>query len=254
MKNKFIFFLAFIFFIALSFRLLSIVNAQSTMSSSNFHVTWGNFNMTSGKKTSSSFNLTDTVGQNFAQQFTSSGFTMKAGFQYIYAATTETPNTISFSIDNNLIDLTNLVPGVATTATNTISISCSSTQGYEIQAFQKYPLTNSANQAIPNTDCNGFCTIDYSSTWESGYGFGFNAIGYSGLIETGIGTSQYFLNSSFYRPFADSSQSQNPVPIMSQDINVENQQAKINYKVVVDPIQSAGNYQNAISFIAVGKY
>lgn len=253
MKNKLNLFLILVFLLIFNFKLLTNIYAQ-TMSSSTFKVIWGNFNMTSGKKSSSSFNMTDSVGQNFAQQFDSSGFTMKSGFQYIYASYSEAPNTISFSIDNNLIDFSHLVAGVATTASSTISISCSSIQGYEVQAIQQYPLRNEKNQIIPNTDCNGFCSVDYSSTWESGYGFGFNAIGYSGTTETGIGTSQYFPNSSFYRPFADSSQSQIPIPIMSEDQDSLDQQARINFKVVVDPLQAYGNYQNAISFIAVGKY
>ena len=54
------------------------------MSSDSYQIRFGNFNVTSGTKTSPSYSLTDTVGQTAAGPFSSPSYQAKAGFQYIY--------------------------------------------------------------------------------------------------------------------------------------------------------------------------
>ena len=63
------------------------------LDSDNYTIQMGNINMTSGRKSSSSYTLTDTVGQTFQGQFDSNGYVLLAGFQYIHSLT-----TFSFSI------------------------------------------------------------------------------------------------------------------------------------------------------------
>ncbi|HEX8923426.1 MAG TPA: hypothetical protein VF828_01690, partial [Patescibacteria group bacterium] len=53
-------------------------------SSPSFIIDWGNFNVTSGKKSSTSYTITDTVGQNAPGQFAAADFILKSGFQYVY--------------------------------------------------------------------------------------------------------------------------------------------------------------------------
>ncbi|PIW08732.1 hypothetical protein COW38_00110, partial [Candidatus Collierbacteria bacterium CG17_big_fil_post_rev_8_21_14_2_50_45_7] len=76
------------------------VHAQTSLDSPNYKIRLGNFNMTSGTKSSASYNLTDTVGQIAAEFFTGSGYHVKAGFQYIY-----TLYDFSFSLSSLAIDL-----------------------------------------------------------------------------------------------------------------------------------------------------
>lgn len=240
--------LLFLFFIPLS------LNAQS-FTSDNYEIQWGNFNMTGGKKTSSSFILTDTVGQNAPGQFDNTGYILKSGFQYAYDQVYE----FSFSIDNLDINFGTLTPNIGTTQTNIITINTNSGHGYQILNLESYPLTSiNTNSTIPDTTCDASdCDQTVSTPWTQNniYGFGFNALGInsSGAV-TGIGTSNYFTNSTYFRQFADDSNSETSQILMSEDSRVEERSARITYKVNISPNQAAGKYQNNINFIAVPKY
>ena len=209
--------------------------------SPSYIINWGNFNITSGKKTSTNYFLTDTVGQNSPGQYNSTGYKVKSGFQYIY----DTFNQFTFTISDLNINLGTIAAGVATTATNTISISTPSGHGYQIMAQQNHPLALRTGTTIPNTACDGAtCTPTTSGVWTSTstYGFGFNAIGSSG-------TSTYFTNNTYYRPFSTTGQI-----IMSETVPVKNHSALVSYKTVISSVQAAGSYQNAIIFTAVPRY
>jgi hypothetical protein len=223
-------------------------------SSSNYIIDWGNFNMTSGSKTSLHYSLTDNVGQNAPGSYTATGYILKSGFEYIY----DTFNQFSFSIDNLAIDLGSLASGVASTATNIITLTTPSGHGYLVMAQESHPLSQSTGITIPDTTCDigSTCTVSVSGVWSgaSYYGFGFNAIGInSSGVATGIGTSGYFLNNTYYRPFAAVPPGSGQV-IMSEPLPAKNRSARISYKVNVSTSQSAGNYQNAIIFTAVPFY
>ena len=238
--------------LALGFLFPQKTESQS-FDSSSYHIDWGNFNMTSGRKNSTNYQLTDTVGQNAPGKFTSSGFTVKAGFQYIY----DSMEKFSFSISDLSIDFGSLAPSVGTTQSNTITITTPSGKGYEILAIADRPLSTISSQTIPDTNCDSGCSISSSGTWvdNNRYGFGFNAIGInSSGVATNIGTSFYFPNSNYYRPFAASSKSENPQTIMSENSPAKNRSAKITYKVNISTYQSSGDYQNLINFIAIPKY
>lgn len=215
--------------------------------SDNYRIEWGNFNMTSGKKSSSNYSLTDTVGQNAPGAYQRNGYQIKSGFQYIYDTFTD----FSFSISDYEIDFGSLTPDVATTATNIITITTPSGHGYQILAHQNQPLTNQSGSTIPDTICDSSdCSQSQAGLWvnSSTYGFGFNA--------QGIGTSNYFQTQDHFRQFAD--YSANPPEInqiiMSEDSPVTNRSATISYKVNVSTIQPAGKYQNYIIYTAVPKY
>ena len=228
------------------------INAQS-FNSPNYNIQFGNFNMTSGKKTSSSFTLTDTVGQNAPGKYTSSGYAVKSGFQYIY----DTAEKFSFSISDIDLAFGSLTPNIGSTQTNIVTITTPSGRGYEILAIANHPLLAN-NYTIPDTSCNGpNCTKTTSAPWtlSTAYGFGFNALGIntSGVV-TNVGTSNYFANSTYYRPFPSLSTNDIPQVFMSQNSQVKEQSARITYKINISQNQASGFYSNLINLIAIPKY
>jgi len=240
MKPKY-FLIFLILFLYLS---TSLIRAQH-FSSPSYFIDWGNFNITSGRKASTNYQLTDTVGQNAPGMSEKNGIRIKSGFQYIYDTFTE----LSFTIDKLNISFGTLTPGVAFTDTNILTVTTPSGHGYQITASENHPLWISPSLYIPNTTCNlGDCTANYSTPWTATdkYGFGFNV--------TGVGATAYFTDSTYFRPFSDLSNNQTPTIIASENIPVKNRQATVNYKVIVSSLQSAGEYQNYITYTLVPKY
>ncbi len=240
-----------IFILFLSFTKTS---QATTFQSPSYIIDWGNLNITSGKKTSTNFNLTDTVGQNAPGQYTSNGYQVKSGFQYIYD-----PNwKFVFTINNLSINFTNMTPGVGITNNNIISIASPSLGGYQIMVYENHSLQQSSTKYIQDTTCDGnSCTISNSGLWNnnSTYGFGFNIIGINNsMTPTGIGTSNYFTNENYFRPFANKSLSQNPQVIMSENRPTKKSLAKVTYKINLPVFQSTGKYENSITYIAIPKY
>ncbi len=230
------------------------INGQ-TFNSNSYHIDFGNFNMTSGKKSSANYTLTDTVGQNAPGQYDSAGYIIKAGFQYLY----EQNIPLSFSISNLDLNFGTLTPNIGSTVTNTLTISTPTGRGYDILAIADHFLKSiGGNSTIPDTKCDsGTCSESVSGVWASNstYGFGFNAIGVnSSMVATGVGTSNYFTNSTYFRQFADNSSGETAKIIMSESTPVKDHSALITYKINISPAQPAGTYQNSINFIAVPKY
>jgi len=234
---------SYILILSLFFLFPKKINAQ-TFDSTSYHIDWGNFNMTSGKKTSTNYQLTDTVGQNAPGKFTSTGYTVKAGFQYIY----DSMEKFSFAISDLDLNFGSLVPGIGSTQTNTVTITTPSGKGYEILAIANHPLQTINSSTIPDTNCDSSCSISTSGIWTQStkYGFGFNA--------TGNGTSTYFTDSTYYRPFAATSRSEQPIVFMSENSAVKNHTATLTYKINISQYQSSGFYENLINLIAIPKY
>ncbi|MFA4826658.1 MAG: hypothetical protein WC596_00140 [Candidatus Shapirobacteria bacterium] len=257
MKLKFL--LTFNFITLLTFYFPPAFVYAQHFSSDTYIIDWGNFNVTSGRKASTNYQLTDTVGQNAPGLFSKNGYVVKSGFQYIH----DTFFNFSFSLENQklAIDFGSLTPDIGTTDSNIISVSSPSGHGYEILAHQNHPLMAIGHGlTIPDTPCNvgSTCTESVSGTWTTStvYGFGFNTIGINtSNTVTGVGTSNYFDNSgNQFRQFADYSRSENPQIIMSENSPAKNRRARITYKVNISGVQPAGSYQNAITFTAVPKY
>jgi hypothetical protein len=235
---------------------LAIPILAQTLESTNYRIQMGNLNVTSGKKSSTTYNLTDTVGQLAPGPYTGTDYILHSGFQYIY----ETIREFSFSIDDLNIELGTLTPSVGATDSNIITVSSPYGIGYQVMVSENHPLQNQSGQTIPDTGCNtGACTESVSGVWTSAtaYGFGFNAIGInSSGVSTGIGTSDYFADNTYYRQFANlaASPAESPQTIMSESNSAENRRAQITYKALISGVQPAGNYQNAITFTAVPRY
>ena len=213
------------------------------LDSDNYTIQMGNINMTSGRKSSSSYTLTDTVGQTFQGQFDSNGYVLLAGFQYIHSLT-----TFSFSISDLTIDFGSLTPSTPQTATNQLTVRTGSV-GYAVTAIENHALQiPSAAATIPDTSCDPAttCTISDANVWSdtSAYGFGYNMSG------DDINSSD-FIDSTYFRPFANDSNADNPVSVMSRDAAATSSATStVTYKLNVSPTQEAGTYTNLIQYIA----
>jgi len=229
----------------LLFFLLAIPAFAENFSSSSFKIDFGNLNLTGGGKTSPSFNLTDTVGQNAPGQYDSGSFTVKSGFQYIY----DTFSPFTFTISDLDIPFGTLTANIGVTAQNTLTITTPSGSGYEIYAVENHPLWNEYKQPIPDTTCDsGTCSESVSGTWASSstYGFGFNA--------WGVGSTGIFTAQNQYRQFANGATAEPAVLIASESVSVEDRQTVVTYKVNISNLQASGSYQNGIIYIAIPKY
>ncbi len=214
-----------------------------TLTSPNYKVRLGNFNMTSGMKDSTSYNLTDTVGQIAADFFSSSGYHVKAGFQYIY-----TLYDFSFAISSLALDLGTLTPNTFSSDTNTLTVT-SPGNGYSVSAQQSAKLTSSNGDTIPDTTCDsGTCTDSNAGVWTTATnnGFGFNL--------SGSDVSTDFVGATYFRPFADASLAEPAQTIMSSSTAGKNRTATVTYKVSPTGSQAAGTYTTQIIFTATPVY
>lgn len=218
------------------------------MESASYQIQFGNFNMTSGEKSSASYTVTDTVGQTGAGpygQYGSSSYFLGAGFQYIYQT-----SVFSFELSKTNIDFGLLTIGEHKTDSHTITISSSANYGYAVYAYEEHPLKLTAGSAtIPNTTCDaGGCTSSSAAIWsnQSIHGFGYNM--------SGDDIPADFVSSSYYRPFADNSLSEQMQVVMSASTRVTSRTATITYKAGADATDSAGSYATSVAFIAVPSY
>ncbi len=238
-KNKIIYLVVFTFFtLALS---SSVVKADN-LTSPSFDIKMGTINITGGSKSSASYTLNDTVGQTAQGEFTSAGFTVKAGFQYVYD-----PNPFTFTISDIDLEYGSLIPGTPSTLTNILTINTGSAYGYEVKAIQDHSLKLvSGTDTIPDTSCDLAtpCTITDATPWTDNtrFGFGYNV--------QGTDASSEFVNATYYRPFPIQGTDQ-PSVVMSKSSSANNSNVTVTYKVNISGSQAAGTYQNGIQYIAI---
>lgn len=215
-----------------------------TLLSPNYTIRMGNFNVTSGLKSSTSYNLTDTVGQTVAEFFSSTGYHVKAGFQYIY-----TLYDFSFSISSVAVTLGALTPDTFSTGSHTLTVTAPG-QGYAVSAYESGKMTKSgSSDTIPDTTCDaGTCTETAAGVWTvaSNNGFGYNL--------TGNDVSADFVDATYFRPFPDSSLSESPATVMSTTAAGKNRLATVTYKISPSLAQAAGSYSTQIVYIATPVY
>lgn len=213
------------------------------MDSPRFHIDNANVNSASGSKSSSGYRLTDTIGQTAAGRFSSAGFIVRAGFQYINSII-----PFQFSISNINIDLGTLIPSTPSTATTVLSVSFGSAGQYQVTAIEEGQLrTLSGSNFIPDTECNGgvdTCDESTAKTWtsSSAYGFGYNM--------TGDDIATDFTSGDHYRPFPDRTAPESPAVIMTSTNVGRNRQATVKFKANISSIQPLGSYQTVVNFVA----
>ena len=221
-----------------------LLNAQ-WMSSQDYLIQLGNFNLTSGTKSGGGYTVTDTVGQTAAGEFNSAGYTVKAGFQYLY-----TLPRFTFRILDLSIDLGELAEESFSTATNELVISTRSA-GYSIKAIADHPLRKPGGigaAAIPDTSCDSSCTISSATPWvdTDNVGFGFNS--------AGIHRSADFVDNTYFRPFASKADGDTSQTIASHTNIVKDDSITITYKATIPGNLEGGEYSTGIDYIAIPSY
>ena len=224
---------------------LSTKAIAQTMSNANFILRFGNFNTAAGKTSTGGFTLNLTVGQTAPGLYTGTNFKVRSGFQYIMSII-----PFSFTISQTNIDFGSLSPTIASTRTNTLTVSNGSAFGYTVTASENHPLlVPSSGQMIPNTACDsGACTTTSPGAWTlpGTYGFGYTCTNVSGTD-----CASGFSNGANFAPFVASPSA---VTVMSS-INVgRGRQSQITYKVNVSNTQAAGLYTNVINYIATPSF
>ena len=223
------------------FTVVPTASAQTLISPS-YQIRLGNFNMTSGLKSSSSYSLTDTVGQTAAGLFSSSGYAVLAGFQYIY-----TLYDFEFYISDLSVDFGSLTPAVFSTNSHNLIVS-TPRQGYTVTTYEIERLRSGSNY-IEDTTCNaGTCTENTAEIWTSTSAFGF------GYNMSGNDIPGTFASSNHFRPFPDFSLAESPAIVMSSNIASKNRTATVTYKLNVSGNQAAGDYDTQIVYIATPTY
>lgn len=213
------------------------------MRSDSYIIQFGNFNITAGEKSSSSFKVTDTVGQTAPGEYTGTGYKVLAGFQYMYAIP-----RFSFRITDLNIELGELTPGVFNQDSHEFLVTTRS-GGYSVLARADHPLrTNGSTASIPFTSCDSSCSISSATSWTnpSNIGLGFNV--------TGPHKTADFSSSSFFRPFADKSAAQTPQTIVTHTGVVRDEVHQVTYKASIGGAQEAGSYATVVEYTAVPTY
>ncbi len=232
--------LALVLFITLS---CTSVLAER-LESDSYLIQFGNFNVTSGEKSSTNYNVTDTVGQTAAGaygEYGTSDYFIGAGFQYIYQI-----KDFSFVISDVTMNLGELAQGVFGTDSHTLTITTRGAGGYSIYAFEDHPLRSENADEIVNTTCDtGTCTNTTAGIWTNTAisGFGFNM--------TGDDIPGDFVNNTYFRPFANNEIAQAMQVVMSSNNVALDRQSTVTYQAAKAGTTAAGNYETSVSFVAV---
>jgi len=235
-----------ILFLTIHYSLITSHSYAITMDSTRFRIDFSNINSASGDKSSSGYKLSDTVGQLAAGQFASTGYIVKAGFQYIHSII-----PFSFSVSNINIDLGTLIPNTPATGSTVLSINYGGAGQYQVTAIEETALQTLSGNAIPNTTCDGGVNICSESTarlWTlpSSYGFGYNM--------SGQDVPDDFVSTSFFRPFPNKAKAGIPSVVMTSTNVGRNRQATLTFKANISPVQPAGGYQTIVNFVATPSF
>lgn len=227
-----------------SFIIGSVV--AENLESPRFKIQGANVNSASGNKSSETYKISDTIGQLAAGEFSSTGYVVKAGFQYIHSII-----PFRFSVSNTNISLGTLVPNTPSTASTVLTVYFGSAGQYQVTAAEIGPLKTLSGNTIPDTTCDGgidTCSEALAKNWTSNtaYGFGFNM--------SGDDIPSDFDSSTKYRPFPDLNNNESPAVIMSSTNVGKNRQATLTFKANISPVQPPGSYQTIISFVATPSF
>ncbi len=230
--------------ILVTFFLCRVQNASAdAMNSSLYRIEYENINSGGKVQGSPGYKLSTTIGQVAAQRFSSLGYVVKTGFQYLPYIT-----PFSFSISDTSIDLGTLQADTPSTAETTLTVSFQGAGHYIVTAVEDGPMeTTSGAYSIEDTTCNGggeACSKSSADVWTSStaYGFGYNM--------TGDSIPNDFIDTTYFRPFPDSEKSEAPQIVMSSTSITDSSQAIVTFKALISNVQEAGTYQTVIRFTA----
>lgn len=240
-------FLLLISLFTLPFTLYPFFSVRAeNMESDSYKLNNTNLNMTSGEKSSENFTITDTVGQTGSGKYSSNGFIVKAGFQYVYSAI-----PFTFSISKSSITFANLAPSTPVTDSLGLKVTSGASHGYKVTIIADNHLKKNNGVYIPETSCDDStksCTVNTANIWNSlsSYGFGYSLSG------DDIPTD--FKSSLFYKPFALESEGFKPSVLMSNSQVGRKKEAVMSLKLNVSNEQETGQYQNTLKFVAIPSY
>lgn len=240
--RQFIFFIIFITVITVITQKIYAV----PMDSSRFKIESANVEVAGGNKSSDSYKLSDTVGQLAAGQFSSDGYIVKAGFQYLHSII-----PFRFTISNTNINLGTLIPNIQSTATTILTVYFGGAGQYQVTAVEEGPLKTQSGNVIPDTSCDGgsnACNESLAKIWTatSAYGFGYNM--------SGNDIPSDFIDGAYHRPFPDKNSAESPATIMANTNVGKNRTSTVTFKANISSIQPAGSYQTIINFVATPSY
>ena len=218
------------------------------LTSDSWIIQFGNFNVTSGEKSSASYNVTDTVGQTASGpygSYGSSSYFIGGGFQYIYQI-----DDFSFDISKTLVNFGELAVDTHAFDSHTLTITTNGAGGYSVYAYELHPLRHSnGTDEIVDTTCNtGSCTHIVAGVWndQSVPGFGYNM--------SGNDIPGHFIDSTYYKNFADDETADAMQVVMSSGSIANKRESTITYKAGISNSQASGNYETGIVFVAVPGY
>ena len=237
--------LVFSFFLLLFF--LDNTNAQGVIQSPNYIIQMPNLNSGAGIPSSTNFGINTTIGQTAAGLFSSDGYRVKSGFQYISSII---PFSFAISsLDTLFVDFGSIIPQTPKTSAQTLTVSSGGAGGYQVKTSENSPMTLAGTvTTIPDTLCDTTCSESSAGVWTSTskYGFGFNM--------TGDDVPGDFVDTTYYRQFADRSLAETPQVVMSSIYVGRSRQSTVTYKVNVSGIQPGGTYNNIITYTAIPSY
>lgn len=215
------------------------------MGSANYRVDSFAINAFGGDATSSTYGLAGSGGEEFIGLGSSANYKVNAG--YIAALT----NTISLTLDSLTVTIPNISPGStgnrpSSQATTTSSVYTDA-YGYNLNAQISQLLTRlGGSQTIPNmTSPSG--TIATPAAWTEGttYGLGFTVTGTNAQAKWNAGTS--------YAAFAAPGTMATIHSPGTYFISSAPDQAVVHYRLAADAPQTAGVYQNVVTYSVTAK-
>ncbi len=217
-----------------------------SMDSTRFKIESANVTTGSGNSSSSGYKISDTLGQMAAGQFSSTGYVVKAGFQYLHSII-----PFRFSISDISIDFGSLIPNTPVTATTNLTVSFGAAGQYLVTAIEEGPLKTQSGNAISDTSCDGganTCSESLAKVWSStsAYGFGYGM--------SGNDIPADFIDATYFRPFPDRTAAESPATVMTSTNVGKNRVSTLTFKVNISPIQPAGSYQTIINFVATPSF
>jgi len=221
--------------------------SSENFNSDNFRIQFGNVNIGGENLNSDTYDLSTSIGQSFAEKFSSDGYIVRAGFQYLKSII-----PFSFSISDISMDFGTLTASSPSTQTTNLTVSFGGAGQYQVTAIEETPLqTFDGSNSISDTSCDGgvdTCTTSSAKPWTSNskYGFGYNM--------TGDDIPADFINSTYFRPFPDRSSAGTPKILMSSANVGKSRQSTVTFKINISNVQPAGTYRSVITFTATPSY
>jgi hypothetical protein len=242
-KFSLLIFLSFVLLFSVA-DVLNPIFGQERVESTNYRIIFPNLNSGAGIPTSTNYSLNTTLGQTGPGEYSSAGYRVKAGFQYINSII-----PFSFTVSDLQKNFGTLTPNTPSTSTSTLTVSAGGAGGYSVKASENNPLmTADSSDVIIDTLCDTTCSETTAGVWTSAskYGFGFNM--------TGDDISADFTNSTYFRQFADRNNAESAKTIMTSANVGRSRTATITYKLNVSTVQPAGTYRNVIMYTAIPSY